>query len=268
VEDNTDCSDTDKNVHPAAPELCNGFDDDCNGVIDDGLPTYDYYPDSDGDTFGSATMSPFVTCDVRPDGYTTDHSDCDDSLADVYPGAEEICNGMDDDCDGFVDQDDPEGVSGYFTFYWDSDGDGFGLDSPTIQDCDAPAGYVAENGDCDDDRATVYPGAVETCNGLDDNCDGQRDDSFPRVYFFVDKDDDGFGDEEVKACEELEDPAGAGLASARGDCNDSAPDVYPGALDGVSDGVDQDCGGSYGPDPHVGLSDDSYSSSEWLCRPQ
>lgn len=111
-------------------------------------PNVTYYQDADVDGFGNLAMSQ-VSCVGAPSGYVTDNTDCNDANAGINPGATEICNNVDDDCDGSTD----EG--------FDADGDGFTI-------C---------NGDCDDNNASVYPGAAEVCNGIDDNCNGLTDDN-------------------------------------------------------------------------------------------
>jgi hypothetical protein len=96
-------------VHPTATELCNGVDDDCNGVIDDGLTVNTYYPDCDGDGFGSSTSAGVPGCDPaqlppcmghQP---VQNHTDCNDAANTVHMGAAEICDGLDNDCNGTID---------------------------------------------------------------------------------------------------------------------------------------------------------------------
>jgi hypothetical protein len=96
-------------------------------------------------------------------------SDCNDNSGTIHPNAAESCNGMDDDCDGNID----EGVKR--TFYRDVDGDGYGNIQDTTEACAVPYGYVLTGADCDDTRAHRYPDAVEVCNGFDDDCDGEVD---------------------------------------------------------------------------------------------
>ncbi|MBK6363888.1 MAG: putative metal-binding motif-containing protein [Saprospiraceae bacterium] len=99
--------------------------------------------------------------------------DSDDQNPLVNPGMPEICNEIDDDSDGLVD----EGVLN--TYYFDGDLDTYGHpDGPTIQACTTPEGYASNNADCDDTNANVNPAHPEVCNGLDDNCDGQVDNTW------------------------------------------------------------------------------------------
>jgi hypothetical protein len=99
----TDCNDSPggANMHPGAPESCNGVDDDCDGVIDDGV-TGTFYLDADGDGFGDATH-PVAAC-FAPVGYVANGTDCNDSNAAVHPGATEVFNTIDDNCDGRTDE--------------------------------------------------------------------------------------------------------------------------------------------------------------------
>ncbi len=161
-----DCDDADPAIHPGALELCDGFDNNCDGVMEQ---------DADGDGYmGTGTCA----------------DDCDDADAAVHPGAEELCNWRDDDCDGLID----DGL--------DLDGDGW---SP----CD---------GDCDDGDTAIHPGAEEACDGLDSDCDGS-----------------------LSAAELDQD--GDGWTPCDGDCDDERSEVFPGAEE-ICDGLDTDCSGS------------------------
>ena len=112
-----------------------------------------------------------LMCDLDGDGAeadTTGGPDCDDSLANIGPAMTEMCNGVDDDCDGLEDEDD---ASDAFTWYLDSDGDDYGDRSATTQACEEPDGYVSNSTDCDDGDEDINPGASEECNFVDDDCD-------------------------------------------------------------------------------------------------
>jgi hypothetical protein len=161
-----DCDDSRADAYPGASEACNGHDDDCDGEVDEGL-TDIYYEDVDGDRFGDGG-STREACEPQP-GYVTNDEDCDDRNENVYPGAPEVCNGEDDDCDGEVD----EGLA--VIYYRDVDGDGFGDKGSTREACEQPRGYVTNDEDCDDGDNDVYPGAPEACNSDDDDCDGEID---------------------------------------------------------------------------------------------
>jgi hypothetical protein len=113
-----------------------------------------------------------------------DAEDCAPADARTFPGAPERCDAVDNDCDGQVDEDLPD------SFFADVDGDGFGDADRPIEGCTPPLGAVADAGDCDDGDARAHPGALERCNGIDDDCDGRTDE--PRVYLdFEDGLDDG-----------------------------------------------------------------------------
>lgn len=146
--DNTDCNDGNGGINPGATELCNSIDDNCNGQTDEGF-------------------------DVDGDGFTSCGGDCDDNDNTVFPGATEVCNGVDDDCNLLID----DGLT-FVTYYADADADTYGNAGSTVSTCDgAPAGYVSDNTDCDDNNSAVNPAATEVCNSIDDDCDGLTDEN-------------------------------------------------------------------------------------------
>ncbi len=102
VLDSSDCDDTDSNNFPGNAEVADGQDNNCNGIIDEGFILY--YPDSDGDGFGNPNGSTILTNTGQPTGYTTDSSDCNDTNAEINPAATEIADGIDNNCDGQVDE--------------------------------------------------------------------------------------------------------------------------------------------------------------------
>ncbi|MCK6528847.1 hypothetical protein L6R50_15220 [Myxococcota bacterium] len=140
-----DCDDDDPDNYPGNAEVCDGNDNDCDEVPDNGIVYTDYWPDGDLDGFGDLGATPVSACDGGPEGHVADGTDCDDAAPSVNPDAPEACNGLDDDCDGVVPSDED-----------DADEDGFRI-------C---------QGDCDDADPAIYVGAVEACDGLDTDCDG------------------------------------------------------------------------------------------------
>ncbi|MEM1418513.1 MAG: MopE-related protein, partial [Myxococcota bacterium] len=215
-----DCDDSDRNISPLAPERCNGIDDDCNGRADFAGPDGNQ-EDDDGDGFADATCG---------------GDDCDDASFDVNPGAPELEDVLDNDCDGTVDE-----SPGSVTFWIDRDGDGFGDDaSATVEATVRPAGRVARGGDCDDGDATVNPAVPDGCDGVDVDCDARVDEDAARIAYYPDLDGDGWGAGEtaVLAC-----APPPGTAQQPFDCDDMNPDRNPG-LDERCDGVDTDCDGT------------------------
>lgn len=162
-----DCDDTIASIHPGAEEHCNGADDDCDGTVDshDAVDAAMFYVDLDGD---GAAGSVVVAC-VPPDGASPTQDDCDDASAAVGPDAEEVCDGVDQDCDGAVD----EGTVA--TESWtDADGDGFGDPDGSVWSCGTVDETVDNAQDCDDEDPSVHPEATEVCgDGADNDCDGR-----------------------------------------------------------------------------------------------
>ncbi|MBT8233670.1 MAG: choice-of-anchor B family protein [Saprospiraceae bacterium] len=180
VINNSDCDDDDDASYPGAPELCDGKDNDCDGLTDQNDPdvVYNtYYLDNDNDGYGDASMTT-LAC-LPPTGYVIDDTDCDDSNNMINPGFPEICDGLDNDCDGLVDGADADLTS--IEWYEDFDSDGYGKDNVTLYQCAQPAGYVAFPSDCDDLDANNYPTNTEVCDGQDNNCDGIVDEGCNQV---------------------------------------------------------------------------------------
>ena len=165
VELGNDCNDTTLIINPDATEICNGIDDNCNGLIDDGFAMNTYYFDADGDGFGNEALF-IISCLPEIPGYVELGTDCNDTNFAINPDGIEICNGFDDNCNLEVD----EGLPAY-TFYLDADGDFFGNPESDSTAC-VPAiyGFVIDSNDCDDSNPLIYPGAAELLNGIDDNC--------------------------------------------------------------------------------------------------
>ncbi len=181
-----------------------------------------------------------VPLDADGDGYD-ETVDCDDDDRSVHPDADELCDELDQDCDDEVDEDPVDGD----WYFYDLDGDGYGGDG--FQRCTKLVGTLEQGGDCDDDDASVNPGADEVCNeGLDDDCDGladDEDDSLDRAsrsLFYEDSDGDGYGNplRTESACALPEGHADNAL-----DCDDELADVHPEALEVCDDGLDNDCDG-------------------------
>jgi hypothetical protein len=207
-----------------------------------------YYRDFDGDGYGRDD-SPRVHCaGSPPSGYAVDGGDCDDNAEKVYPGAQEVCNQVDDDCNGAVD-DDAIPVE----LYPDADGDGYyGIEEyqsgETMMGCVPTEGWAAEGGDCKPEDPMVSPGQEEVCNLIDDDCDNKVDEKvrprcgegwcaaegsncdpiscFPgdpreETCNLFDDDCDGLVDNDA--------PCDEGLACIAGECREAPPEEASGA---------------------------------------
>jgi len=274
-----DCDDGAPQQHPGAEERCNDRDDDCNGVADDNpVDQLAFYFDRDGDGYGASGSVAFACSseqlDANEQGYDTNYyyqyygldgtwvpqgGDCSDTNQAVHPGAVESCNGVDDDCDGAIDEEPDLLRLGWY----DRDGDGFGGEPVElcvvdvfVTDPDSnQAVFVSSVGnDCDDDNLDVLPGAVELCNGVDDDCDGAIDDqdvsrsTFGQDPWHLDRDGDGFGDP-ATAVWQCTRPTPTATTD-RSDCNDDDDQVSPDGSE-VCNQLDDDCDG------HVDDLDDS-----------
>ncbi len=166
-----DCDDDDPASYPGGDEYCDGADNDCDGDVDENaLDTLAWYADYDSDGYGDPENQT-LACEAPP-AYVADDSDCNDDDPEIHPGADEPWDGVDNDCDGDIDE---EGGAPQFDWYHDGDGDGFGDPYDAVKDKEQPYGYVPNDEDCDDTDDLIYPDADERCNGLDDDCDVQVD---------------------------------------------------------------------------------------------
>jgi len=252
-----ECDDLDPDVNPDAAEVCDDIDNNCDGDIDEAL-TEIFYADSDTDGYGNP--SSYAEACEAPEGFVDNNEDCNDNSSAANPGEDEVCDNVDNNCDGIVDEDSALDAS---TWYDDDDSDGYGDAGDTMLACNQPAGFVASDTDCDDGVASINPGASEACNGADDDCDTDIDEGVTST-FYADYDSDEFGDASVtdEACS-----APTGFVDNDGDCDDTTSAIYPGATE-ICDGVDNNCDGNADEDSaadaamwYADVDEDSYGDA-------
>ncbi len=189
-----------------------------------------YWPDLDSDSFGDLSVGGTIYYDNNvPANYVTNNLDCDDTNANVHPGATEVPDNLiDEDCNGKI----------AITFYADKDGDGFGSsNSPTVIEIDSYDGVAPDNyswyaGDCDDNNIAINPLADEIAgNGIDENCDGNID----VVEIYIDADGDGYGSQQFAAAQ--------GVTNNL-DCDDSDGEIHPYTKEILNDNIDNNCDGA------------------------
>ncbi|MDY0000802.1 MAG: MopE-related protein [Polyangia bacterium] len=240
-----DCNDNNANVNPSVPENCNtSYDDNCDGDTNEvgASNCTTYFWDSDNDGYG-VTGNTRCYCSPMGNYRATVGGDCDDNNQNVKPSAAENCSTLyDDNCDGDTNDLNAQGCT---AFYYDADGDNYGLTGNTQCRCVAYLNYRATvGGDCDDNNAAANPGKTEDCNtAFDDNCNGTNNDesALNCTIYFVDSDNDGYGNGSVAGqcrCAAFD----LYRATVPGDCNDSIGAINPGITE-ICDGIDNNCVG-------------------------
>ncbi len=179
-------------------------------------------------------------CDADGDGQIAlgdGGEDCNDDDAAVFFGAVEECDGIDNDCNGLIDDDDPEVVADLY--YPDADGDSFGDDEAVgVKYCNPPSGTTLDNRDCNDSAESISPDADEVCDAVDNDCNGQVDDGFFFETWYIDADQDGYGDAEDAGTYTCDPPTDGVVTND--DCDDADAAIHPAAAE-VCDFIDNDC---------------------------
>ncbi len=254
-----DTVDTDPSINPGGKEICDGMDNNSDGLIDEGC-------DDDGDGYCDAAMITIGAPAVCPKTTAKNGfgDDCDDTKVKVNPAANEDCStAYDDNCNGLTNEINgaPNPVDNCTIYFSDSDSDGYGVKDFKCM-C-APVGLfkAKKTADCNDANASINPGAVDICNGIDDNCDGKTDEG-------CDDDGDGYCDASLPA------PIGniAACPQGGGDCDDTNKNINPGKIEICNNGVDDNCNGTQNDAGAINCSTfysdvdtDSYGSNTSKC---
>jgi hypothetical protein len=250
VEFSGDCNDFDPMILGGTPEVCDDMDNDCNGLVDEGLTYQNWFIDNDGDGLGNY-MANISAC-AAPLGYVGTSGDCNDADPLIQGGAPETCDALDNDCDGQVDEE----ISMYY--YFDADNDGYGTASNSIYSCAPPVQYVISSDDCNDGNSLINPGFPEICDGIDNNCNFLSDDGLTLNTFYIDEDADGYGgaSEGITNCL----TSIPGYTTNSEDCNDTLATVNPLAPEIDDNDIDENCDGVLG----VSSSINNYSEQDGL----
>jgi len=230
---NPDANTDDGSCLIASVEICDGADNDCDGIADNGLLFEYWYADYDNDGIGNYWDN-YYSCAGSP-GYVNIMGDCDDFDPLIATGTPEVCDDIDNDCNGITD----DGLT-FQNWYEDIDGDGIGNYWNYYYYCTNFPGYVAITGDCNDYNPAVGTGSAEVCDGFDNDCDGYTDEDLYQ-YWFADNDGDNYGSywNYGYYCE-----APIGFVNTDGDCNDNNNTIFFSAPE-LCDGLDNNCEGNY-----------------------
>ena len=189
-----------------------------------------YFADSDSDGYGDSTTMIYSCFDTI--GYVLDNTDCNDSITEIHPGTLDVCNNLDDNCNGIFDED-----AIFLTWYMDDDSDGYGNNTIDSITCFELSGFVFDNTDCNDTNNLINPGTFEICNSLDENCNLLIDEDLTFTTYFIDADEDNYGNAAIDSvwCSTI-----IGFITDSTDCDDNDPDINPGIPE-IFNGIDDNC---------------------------